>query len=57
VVEGLQQLPGHELGDDLGCRDEHVEVDLAGPELPGRLLQIVEGRELDLDAELLLEVL
>src|SRR5215218_6583812 len=57
VVEGLQQLPCHELRYDLVRRDEHVEVDLAGPQLPGRLLEVVEGRELDLDAELLLEVL
>src|SRR5215217_6422839 len=57
VVEGLQQLPCHELRYDLVRRDEHVEVDLAGPQLPGRLLEVVEGSELDLDIELLLEIL
>src|SRR5215216_4049133 len=57
VVQGLQQLPRHELRDDLGRGDEDVEVDLAGSQFPSGLLEVVEGRELDLDAELLLEVL
>jgi hypothetical protein len=57
VVQGLKQLPRHELRDDLGRGDEYVEVDLAGPQFLGGLLQVVEGRELDLDAELLFEVL
>jgi hypothetical protein len=57
VIEGLQQLPGYELGDDLGGGDEDVEVDLAGSQFLRGLLEVVEGRELDLDTELLFEVL
>lgn len=44
VVHGLDELPGHRLGDDLGGREPDDSLELAASELRDCLLLLVVGR-------------
>jgi hypothetical protein len=57
VIERLHELGGDHLPDLVVGREVDVVVQRAGGDLAQRLLGVVEGRELDVDAVLRLEVL